>query len=210
MKKVLVTQRLHEAESYREVRDSLDVRWAEFLHQVGLLLFPVPSHFPVDSIWDMAPWDGVIFTGGGDIGQVHDDPLSRRRDDMEIKILSRAIEQDLPVVGICRGMQLIASQFGANCQSCTGHVATRHVISPTKDTVYDSYLEALQNVNSFHNQAIQNVTGELRVSATSDGVVEAIEHRRLRLFACMWHPERETPYREPDLQFFRGFFGVEA
>ena len=66
-------------------------------------------------------------------------------------------------------------------------------------------------VNSFHNMAVKAVTGGLTVEARSeDGVIEVIRVKDQSIYGTMWHPEREKPYMESDIQFIKQIFSEEG
>ncbi|MDA7720321.1 gamma-glutamyl-gamma-aminobutyrate hydrolase family protein [Alphaproteobacteria bacterium] len=117
--------------------------------------------------------------GGADIG------VSEDRDNTERYLIEYAIGQKIPLLGVCRGMQFMASYFGAKLKRVTGHVRTRHTVSG----------EIISDVNSFHNFAIESCPPQFRVIArSSDGEIEAIRSDHFGWEGWMWHPEREKVF----------------
>jgi len=208
MKAIAVTLRLLENPTYPEEREAIDVQWGAFFQQMELLPVFLPIRFENLSLYFQEfRLQGVVLTGGNDLGQFSDNPLSHQRDHFEKKILSFAIQQRIPVLGVCRGAQLIADYFGAEFQPVEGHVASKHSIVPNPASQYYSQLSQRIAVNSYHNYAIQSLCSDLVVSATdSDGNIEAFEHMSLPIFGQMWHPERETPFLSGDIELMNKVF----
>lgn len=175
---------------------------------------------------------GLLLAGGNDaapalfgetpieqLGEIN--PL---RDQFEVRLLRRAVSLRMPVLGICRGAQMMAAALGgslwqdlpsqyrtpdgkppiAHRQTCPGRYPS-HEVCIVPDTYLASLLgcETLE-VNSFHHQAVRNLAPELRVSALApDGVIEAVEHASLPFFlGVQWHPERAFAYDERALKLF--------
>ena len=155
--------------------------------------------------------DGLLLTGGGDIDpRLYDgntetaELVDRKRDDFETLLYRGAIRRGMPVLGICRGIQLInvihggtlrdlrhdpqlASRHGVSFASMTAHAITISPDSRLAAILGSSHLE----VNSFHGQAVDRIGQGLAVVARAeDGVVEAIERPGEPFVACtQWHPE---------------------
>jgi len=214
LRPVLVTQRLVACDGRDEVRECLDRRWGPFLHAAGLLPVPLPSGLPVEAYLDRLPAAGVLLTGGNDLAAVGGDQLSVARDAFETAVLEAASQRGLPVLGVCRGMQLIAHLAGLPIERCSGHVATEHALEPALSSRYPALREP-RRVNSYHQFTPRSPSGlslspassELRVVLRSaDGEAEALEHASRRLVGIMWHPERYPTPRSMDLELFRQVF----
>lgn len=173
-----------------EWRDAADVRLARFIMAGGGLPVPVPSALGDDPrAWlaAVAP-DAIVLSGGSDIGTVP------ARDALERALLDHARADGLPVLGICRGMQMMAHAAGTRLVAARGHVATRHRLSGTLD----------HEVNSFHGIAPADVPqGYAALARAPDGTLEAIAHDTLPWEGWMWHPEREDRFDPADISRFR-------
>lgn len=208
MKIIAISQRIVKNPDYQEIRDALDVRWAQLINQLGHLPLILPTLFDFRTYLENIKIDGIVLTGGNDLSCLSDDEISRLRDEHEKRVLRLAIEKSIPVLGVCRGMQLIADYFGMGFLKVTGHVAKRHDLAPAAGSRYLAAEDALDGVNSYHNYAVKAVSGDFLVSArSSDGVIEAMEHKQLPIFGQMWHPEREEPFRGADIDIIRRVVG---
>ncbi len=210
MKKILITQRIIENDAYHEIRDCLDVKWAAFLGVADLLPIPLPSHYDLRIYFQELNIAGIIFSGGNDLSQYSGKGIDKTRDFLEERLIEYALQENIPVLGICRGMQLIGNFFGLTLEKVEGHAGKRHGIQVNEKSKYYVSLKDLQQVNSYHNYGFKE-TGDVFIPSvvSDDGIIEAMEHNRLKIFLQMWHPERENPFRENEIKFIREYFNDE-
>ena len=193
MKIVAVSQRADSHADRREQRDALDQRLCEWLLQAGYLPVPVPNQLnaQLDAWLAAVKPHALLLSGGNDIGE------APARDDTERRLLDHAQARSTPVLGLCRGMQMMSVWSGTQLVPCEGHVRVRHNVRGGIN----------QNVNSYHNFALAACPSGFTVTARSeDGVIEAIRHTTLAWEAWMWHPEREPEFDQRDLQRVRDLF----
>lgn len=157
--------------------------------------------------------DGLILSGGHDVTPkfYKEEPMqklggiSQDRDIFDFELLRNAKELNKPVLGICRGFQIMNVYFGGNLYqdlSYDKNVFIKHdqvnspsMVSHSIDVTKDSLLESLIGndnvmVNSFHHQIVKDVAKGFEIGAKSkDGVVESIENKDLRMIGVQWHPE---------------------
>jgi putative glutamine amidotransferase len=194
MKVILVTQRVDFLSDINEMRDSLDQRLILFLQMAGYLPVPVPNIIHNDINYSFSnslfSWiealnpSGFVLSGGNDIGSM------KMRDITELKLLDFAKLNNLPVLGICRGMQLLAHWSGVGLKLVNDHLKTRH-------NIVGSFTKS---VNSFHRYSLLSCPNDFEVLAFSeDGEIEAIRHLYLPWEGWMWHPERDEIYSSDDI-----------
>lgn len=152
-------------------------------------------------------YDGLILCGGGDIdpkyyGEDIDGSkgIDAERDAAEFALLKAFVEKGLPVLGICRGCQLINVYFGGSLYQhlpmASLHVSVDgadsvHNITATEGSVLNSLYGEAFSVNSSHHQAVKELGKGLRATAFWNGeYIEAHEHKTLPIFSVQFHPER--------------------
>ena len=160
--------------------------------------------------------DGILLTGGGDIHPRYfgggDDTACKtvqpERDVFELELCRRAILRGKPVLGICRGIQVLNVAMGGTlCLNLSGHMGTEHEIGVEPESPFYRLLGDHAKVNSFHHQCIARCAPALRIAAVSgDGCPEAVWVPGCRFAAAVqWHPEymfRTDPRQE---SIFRSF-----
>ena len=209
MKLVALTQRLVELSETHEVRDTLDIRWAALCRKLNVLPVVLPTDSDVSKIFKTLPIEGIILTGGNDLSSVSPNKLSRRRDHFERQVLDLGLKQKIPVLGVCRGLQFIAERFGVRCEKVEGHVGSHHGLQVSEKSLFKSQLSKLRSVNSYHNYGIKKApAGFLAAAMSPDGVIEALEQPKMKIFAQMWHPEREKPFLQAQLSLLKKFFRI--
>jgi putative glutamine amidotransferase len=201
VKRIGVTQRVAVDPQSGERRDALDQRFATWLAKADLLLFPLPNRWAERSAlqaWLVALKPaGLILSGGPDLG------VAPERDRTESDALDWAASERLPVLGICRGMQMLALRAGATLVSVAGHVGGEHEITDARGR------EARRLVNSFHRLGLRVCPPDYQPLAwAQDGTIEAMRHCSLPWEGWMWHPERESSPQEKDLHRLREFFAL--
>jgi len=207
MKKIAITQRLILNEDYYELREALDVRWGLLFKELGFLPIVLPIEINIKNYFNEIGIDGIVLTGGNDLYRINENAISKKRDMFENKIIHYAISENIPIFGICRGMQIIAQYFGAKFTKVYGQVAMRHNIRINKESKYFKYLNKLKNVNSYHDYAIESISSSFLVSAVTEyGMIKAIEHKKYKIFAHMWHTEREDPFDDNEMDMIKYFF----
>lgn len=205
-----ITQRVEEVAAYGERRDCLDQQWFVLLEQLGMVPVPIPNSLENTAAWvDAMALDGFIFSGGNDLAQLPNPSRpAPERDATEAAVLAHAREQSLPVLGVCRGLQMMNTWLGGHLVPVKGHVATRHSVTALgENPLFFPYIE----VNSFHDWAIPaaGVAEALQPCIqTAEGGIEAVTHWSQPWIGIMWHPERETPFTKADItlitQLFKG------
>ncbi|OQX19088.1 MAG: hypothetical protein BWK76_05505 [Desulfobulbaceae bacterium A2] len=194
----------------QERRDALDQHWLLLMAACGYTPLLLPNHWPaVHSLLHRLPPDGLLFTGGNSLVSCGGD--APERDAMENNLLQWAMTHRRPVLGVCRGMQLIQRHFQVSLQEVGGHVGHRHRLNVTSGCTFEALLRGLHSVNAYHRFGSYTSAPPLSVLATAeDGVVMAVAHQDLPIYGQMWHSEREQPFQEAELRFIRACLSEPA
>lgn len=183
-----------------EWRDAIDERWTTFLSRCGVLPLYIPNDAEVsrDLLARLQP-QGVLLTGGGNCQALSG--IADLRDETEAMLLTWAAQHRLPVLGVCRGMQVILSRAGAMLEPVTSHVGAHDI----------HYRGTIRRVNSFHDYGFYTAPPGYEVEAVSeDGVIEAVSNPKAGHSAVMWHPERNQHLDSADLSWVRQAYGVSS
>lgn len=206
MKIIAVTQRLADTAEYTETRQCLDIKWGEFLSFCGFLPVILPYEHEIEPFFNTFNIDGVLLTGGNDLFSIDKSRLSKIRCDFESKLLKLAENRDIPVLGVCRGMQFIAEYYGCEIKPVAGHVRQNHKLTAPEGR-FSGILKSYNSVNSYHGYAVGRVSDDINILAVSeDNSPEAIAHKHKKVMGIMWHPERCEPFSEADKELFNTFF----
>lgn len=198
-KKILISQRRDKVEGRNEIRECLDIRLTSLIWEMGFM--PIAMSSEIDDVTNYLSEmnvNGFILSGGNDLGE------SPVRDIFEYKVISYAIKFGLPLLGICRGMQMINTFFGGSITPVENHVRTEHEISGS------TALKMPRIVNSYHNFGIQKRTignGLVVLAQSEDSIVEAVQHEEHKILGIMWHPEREEKLKLEDERIIFDHFG---
>lgn len=193
MKRVIITQRVDEISSYGEIRDSLDQKWYQFFGNIGGTVIPMPNYSAnVQPILQMIKPQAIVLSGGGN--PVAYGGKFAIRDEVDDLLIEYAIDNRIPLLGVCRGMQSIALHFGGKLERIDYHVAVKHMVTG----------ETNREVNSFHGYAVAELPPDLEaVVYARDGVIEGIKHKKHRIYGIMWHPERVAGFDKADERFVK-------
>lgn len=193
-----------------ERRDALARDWARFFSAIdsrGMSWVMLPN--VEDACPALAQSLGVnalVLSGGDDLG------ATPERDRTEQILLAWAAARNLPVIGICRGMQMLQHFFGGGLVplSAQRHVRARHaIVWRGSDAASET-----REVNSYHQWGLfaDLLAPQLESLAIcrEDNSVEALRARSLPWLGLMWHPEREVAAHPADLELFRRQFATVA
>jgi putative glutamine amidotransferase len=208
-----LTQRVEALPDRHERRDCLDQAWSKLLLDAGftpVILPNQPAH--TETLVRALNLQGVILTGGNDLaGLPGATNVARERDEFEGNLLTVCTAKRLPVLGVCRGMQMIVRHYGGELKRVENHVCHPHPIVP-RGVSMPTLPRA--EVNSFHGFGVEAdaLPANLIVAGLApDGTVEAVVHRELPQWGIMWHPERPTradgDQDDRDIALMRALFG---
>ena len=206
--------------------------YLKWIHRVNPSVEFVKLSYHLKNADKVKEIDGLLLTGGGDVhpglyGREEKidlvEEVNEMRDSFEFDVIGKALDQELPILGICRGIQIMNVFLGGTLivdlptDGFRNHVERdgighRHALN----VIPHSLLEAIsgrgaRKVNSIHHQAIDEVGKGLMVSSKSDdGVVESLEwilkDRMPFLLLVQWHPERMADFDNPCSGFIAEHF----
>jgi len=197
----------------------------------------------LETIWEQL--DGLLLSGGGDISpEFYDEEVDTEllavdplRDQNELWMARRAMGDDMPLLAICRGMQVLNVAAGGSLyQDIAGEIPTArnhrccppehqldylaHVVQPQIDSLLariirggdTSYPPPTLHVNSRHHQALKEIgEGLVTVARSPDGIIEAIESPRHRfILGVQWHPEDLLQHDHAMRHLFEGLVQAAA
>ena len=197
--------------------------YLEWLHRADPALRIVRLSQETRNARAVSEVDGLVLTGGGDVDpDLYGKPelrmsargVDRRRDDFELETIEMALEAEIPILGICRGMQVMNVCLGGTLihdlpsEGYEAHTNTdgqtqEHLIRPLPHSMLHALLGSGEViVNSSHHQAVDDLGRGLMGSARSgDGVIEAAEWAMKEgmpyLLLVQWHPERMKDFKHP-------------
>ncbi len=184
--------------SRNEKRDAIDQRWFSLLAACDLSPLLLPNHLSsVTSILNQNNIHGVILTGGNTPSTIGGDAFERDR--VETALIEWALATHHPLLGVCRGMQMIQLFFGSTLEEIEGHVAQNHMIEGVLGK---------RKVNSFHGYGCKDQKNPYlsTIAYAEDGVIEAVAHKTKNIKGIMWHPERMDSFDVEDISLIKGLF----
>ncbi|MFC8957667.1 gamma-glutamyl-gamma-aminobutyrate hydrolase family protein [Streptomyces sp. NPDC057101] len=183
----------------------LPARYPRLVQESGGLAVMLPPDGPEAAAAVVARLDGLVVAGGADVEPVRygaerdprTGPPARERDAWELALIDAALASGTPLLGICRGMQLLNVALGGTLvQHLDGHVDAvgvvgLHAVKPVPGSRYASLVPELTEVPTYHHQAVDRLGAGLAASAhAEDGTVEAVELADPAwALGVQWHPE---------------------
>lgn len=228
MTKILLPPYYLETNNIRRISNSLTM--VDYLHSLGHTpIIPCFASF-VDSFEsakilsrkyiDLA--EGIIFMGGSDINPKFYNQVNYYahgcidfRDYFEITLLKESLSKKIPIMGICRGFQLINIVLGGSLHqhlkvpefqkhdfgssedyvshSNFGSTKTHHLVKLNKNGIIAKNLKITElETNSYHHQGIDKLGNNLQIEGqTEDGLIEAFSNEEKKILATQWHPEND-------------------
>lgn len=189
----------------------LPAGYPRLVQRAGGLAAMLPPDAPERAAATVARLDGLVVAGGPDVEPVRygaesdprTGPPARARDAWELALIEAALDHGVPLLGICRGMQLLNVALGGTLvQHVDGHaevpgVFGRHPVKPVPGTRYAAAVPEETSVPTYHHQSVDRLGTNLIPSAhAADGTVEAIELPGPPwALGVQWHPEMAEDLR---------------
>ena len=196
IKKIGITLRVEHVGKYNEKRDAISHDWVKFLEISNVFPIFIPNTLKdTKHFLKTMKIDGIVLSGGDNKGD------DIERDNTEKEIIELAIKDKIPILGICRGMQVLNDFFGGSTvlSNNSEHVGKHHEIKLIDINSREIFQTDKIKVNSFHNNLIKKETlgDDLCTFGISenDDTVEGFYHKNLPIIGVMWHPEREQNFQ---------------
>ncbi|MHC5903741.1 gamma-glutamyl-gamma-aminobutyrate hydrolase family protein [Streptomyces sp. S6] len=188
----------------------LPAGYPRLVQQAGGIAAMLPPDAPSRAAATVARLDALVVSGGPDVNPAlygaepdpRTDPPAHARDAWETALIEAALSTGVPLLGICRGMQLLNVTLGGTLvQHLDGHVQSpgtfgTHTVTPVPGTRYASLVPEPTSVPTYHHQAVDRLAPDLTASAhTDDGTVEAVEQAGGWVLGVQWHPEMADDLR---------------
>ena len=199
----------------------LPAAYPRLIQRGGGLAAMLPPDDPSAAAQTVARLDALVVAGGADVEPVRygaepdprTGPPARKRDGWELALIDAALAAGIPLLGICRGMQLLNVALGGTLvQHLDGHteavgVIGRHPVAPVPGTRYAALVPEPASVPTYHHQCVDILGKNLIASAhAGDGTVEAIElPSPAWVLGVQWHPEMGE-----DLRVVRGLVAAAS
>jgi N5-(cytidine 5'-diphosphoramidyl)-L-glutamine hydrolase len=190
MKNILITKNLKHDLNRNELLETIDINYIKFIQSINFNPFPVSSFIKdiEKNLKNMKP-NGILLTGGCDIGKFD------QRDLFEIKLIKFGIKKKIPIVGICRGMQIINLFFNGENKKVKNHISQINQIIELK-TGKKRYVKCFHNFSISKKKLSKEF--EIKHISAKDSEIESIYNHKKKIFGLMWHPEREVKFKKED------------
>ena len=175
-------------EYYSGYIDFIDYYWLDYFEKNNINYYLIPNKKKV-SIKILNKIKILIIPGGNDVS--NNLKTSKIRNDIENRLINICSKKNIPILGICRGAQLLNKNFGGKITKVKNHMRTRHDVFFTKNSILK---KSFLNVKSFHNDGIKknNLSKKFNMLANDkDKNVEMFISKNKKIIGTMWHPERE-------------------
>ena len=214
--RIVISQRVVDNKDYVDSRDALSQDWIVYLENLlpNCIIVPMPNRLRSSIIWlnAISP-DVVILSNGNDWGN------APHRDRSEKVLLDWATEKNIPLLGVCRGLQALNFLAGGGIEkrlkdvTNLNHVGAEHDVQIRQAAFMKLAGNDSLRVNSFHNEGVTeaSLASEFtQFAIAQNGVVEGFFSNERAVLAIQWHPERANPSKNFDTALLRQFFNNGA
>ena len=175
-------------EYYKGYIDFIDHYWLDYFEKKNINYHLIPNKKKV-SIKILNKINLLIIPGGNDVSNILN--TSKIRNTIESNLINACSKKNIPILGICRGAQLLNKNFGGKIKKIKNHMRTRNnIFFINNNFIKKNYLD----VNSFHNDGIKknDLAKKFNMLANDkDENIEMFISKDKKIIGTMWHPERE-------------------
>jgi putative glutamine amidotransferase len=217
---LILTQRAN-VDGHGQPIDVLESSYTTYFNALGMNVIPVSNFSPMTmELVGAVDVDGIVLTGGDDVapgpwwvGDIEGKQYSQQRDATCGKLLEWALENDIPLLAICYGMQYVNTHLGGKLQADI-HKAEADARLPGREhevlLLQEIHgMSGTKRVNHYHNSGMRltQLAGDLEAFAIDKeyDVVEGYLYKGRRLMGVQWHPERRSPDSGFNETLIKGF-----
>ena len=178
---------------YRTYIDFVDHYWINYFEKRNYVFYQLPNSKKISKkiLETINNIDIIILPGGNDL--IKKDKYSNIRLNVEQNTISYGLKKNIPILGVCRGMQVINNFFGGEIYKINGHMKKNHNIY-MKTNIFGKkkYI-----VNSYHNYGISYISKSKKfytLADDKDNNIEMFKHKKKSIYGVMWHPERDNNF----------------
>jgi len=220
MKNILITQRIGK-DKYGEYYDYLESSYIKYLNQYDVNPIILPNNTKdIIKFYKKNKCTQIILTGGDDISPSLYNKKGKKlninfyqRDLNEKILIQHSIEKKIPILGICRGFQIINVCLGGKLTKDINKITKSIITKKHKVNFTEEFIKKVKKksitVNSYHNQGItssQLAADLVPLGFSDDGkLVEIYKHEKLPIIGIQWHPERKNFCKDFDKYIFKLF-----
>ena len=202
MDRVLITSR-HQSEDFENKKPGYyycNEGYIDSLNKIGVSCVLSVSNNIIDYDEFIKDYDGLLVAGGEDVDpkyyhqKQHEktEIINDKIEEMDFKLIEAFVKAKKPILGICRGIQILNVYFGGSLnQHYQGHIQEAYRTNATHKVILEDHTiwsEPVILVNTFHHQIIDQLANDFKIVGYSeDGVIEAI--KKDNIVAVQWHPE---------------------
>jgi len=191
---IAVSMREDKFHNGKEIRSCIDNKLLNWIFKLGYYPYLIPNDIKFKNLIKKIEFKGIILSGGNSVKR------NKTRTILEYEILNYSKKKNIPVLGICHGMQVMNQFDGGKIKKVQKHVRTKHKLK-NLDSNYPI------EVNSYHDYSISKLGKNFRIISKSlDDEIEAIFNKKLKWLGWMWHPERDRIFNKKLIRIAKQMF----
>ncbi len=178
---------------YKTYIDFVDHYWINYFEKKNYVFYQLPNSKKISEkiLRTINNIDLIILPGGNDV--IKKDKYTKTRLLVEKNTISYGLKKNIPILGVCRGMQVINNFFGGKIYRINGHMKKNHDIYMKKNI----FGKSKHNVNSYHNYGINIISKSKKfniLATDKNNNIEMFKHKKRKIYGVMWHPERANNF----------------
>mgnify|MGYP001211471695 FL=1 len=178
---------------YRTYIDFVDHYWINYFEKRNYVFYQLPNSKKISNkiLGTINNIDLIILPGGNDVFEK--DKYSNVRMEIEKNTIFFGLKKNIPILGVCRGMQIINNFFDGKIHRINGHMKKKHNIY-MKTNIFG---KSKFIVNSYHNYGIKHISKSKKfntLATDKNNNIEMFKHKKKEIYGVMWHPERTNNF----------------